>query len=270
MEGGRSAEAFEVCWIARRQRPAYRRKRAARRGLNLLLWMLTCRSVSVTFRGRPSHGFSQYTNVEPYAMNRWGVCLGLFCFLSTVGTAQEQPTKFEVGPFFTYLRIPDSDPINAQNQAELGGRFSWNFARHFALDAELEASPFRTTNLRTSYQGGYLSQGFAGVKSGKRWNRFGIFGKFRAGFNSYSGAIIQASQNGSLILTFGRRTDPSFDIGGIFEFYVSRRVLLRYDLGDAIIHYNSSSVMGPGGQAIPVPSEVRNNFQFSTAVAFRF
>lgn len=140
-------------------------------------------------------------------MNRWGVCLGVLCFLSTVGRAQEQPTKFEVGPFFTYLRIPDSSPINAQNQAELGGRFSWNFARHFALDAELEASPFRTTNLTTAYQGGYLSQGFAGVKSGKRWNRFGFCGKFRAGFNSYSGAIIQASQTASL--TFGRRTDPS-------------------------------------------------------------
>lgn len=201
-------------------------------------------------------------------MNRWGVCLGVFCFLSTVGTAQEQPTKFEVGPFFTYLRIPDSFPINAQNQAALGGRFSWNFARHFALDAELEASPFRTTNLTTSYQGGYLSQGFAGVKSGKRWNRFGMFGRFRAGFNSYSGAIIQASQTATL--TFGRRTDPSFDIGGIFEFYVSRRVLLRYDFGDTIIHYNSSSVMVTGGQPIPVPGEVRNNFQFSTGVAFRF
>lgn len=138
----------------------------------------------------------------------------------------------------------------------------------FACQRELEASPFRTTNLTTAYQGGYLSQGFAGLKSGKRWNRFGFFGKFRAGFNSYSGAIIQASQTASL--TFGRRTDPSLDIGGIFEFYVSARVLLRYDFGDTIIRYNSSSVMVTGGQPIPVPGAVRNNFQFSTAVAFRF
>ncbi len=71
-----------------------------------------------------------------------------------------------MGPLFTYLRVPDSIPINAQNQAEIGGRFSWNFSRHVALDTETEASPFRTTNLTTSYQGGYLLQTFAGIKAG--------------------------------------------------------------------------------------------------------
>jgi hypothetical protein len=50
-----------------------------------------------------------------------------------------------------------------------------------ALDAELEGSLFRTTNLTTSYQGGYLLQSFAGIKAGKRWEKFGIFGKFRPG-----------------------------------------------------------------------------------------
>jgi len=167
---------------------------------------------------------------------------------------------------FTYLRVPDSFPINAQNQAEIGGRFSWNFSRHVALDAELEGSLFRTTNLTTSYQGGYLLQSFVGIKAGKRWDKFGIFGKFRPGLTSYSG-VIRQFQSGTL--GFGRRTDPAFDLGGIVEFYVSRRILLRYDFGDTIIHYNSSSVT-ISGQRIPVPSELKNNFQFSTAIAFRF
>jgi len=70
-------------------------------------------------------------------------------FLNTHRTVQEQPTRVEIGPLFTYLALPDSIPINAQNQAEIGGRFSWNFSRHVALEAETEGSPFRTTNLTT-------------------------------------------------------------------------------------------------------------------------
>ena len=104
-------------------------------------------------------------------------------------------------------------------------------------------------------------QGFVGFKAGKRWNRFGAFGKFRPGLNSYSGAIKGITSTNPLTFQLGRRTDPSFDLGGIFEFYVSRRILLRYDLGDTIIHYNSGS---------GVPGLVKNNFQFSTAMAFRF
>src|SRR6266852_703110 len=74
------------------------------------------------------------------------ICLSCL-FSAPSGSSQEQPTRFEIGPLFTYLRVPDSIPINAQNQAEIGGRFSWNFTGHVALDAEIEASPFRTTNL---------------------------------------------------------------------------------------------------------------------------
>jgi len=191
----------------------------------------------------------------------------LLCFVAApIGRPQEKPIRFEIGPLFTYLRVPDSIPINAQNQAEIGGRFSWNFSRHVVLDAELEGSPFRTTNLTTSYQGGYLLRSFAGIKAGKRWDKFGIFRKCRPGLTSYSG-VIRQFQSGTL--GFARRTDPAFDLGGIAEFYVSRRVLLRNDFGDTIIHYNSSTIT-VSGQTIPSPGEVRNNFQFSTAIAFRF
>ena len=167
-----------------------------------------------------------------------------------VGWSQEKPTRFEIGPVFTYLRVPDSIPINAQNQAEIGGRFSWNFARHLALDAEIEASPFRTTNLETDWQGGHLSQAFIGLKSGKRWNRFGIFGKFRPGLDSYSGAIKGITATTIFPITYGRRTNPTFDVGGILEFYVSRRILFRYDFGDTIIHYNSGSTFVTGDRLL--------------------
>jgi len=194
---------------------------------------------------------------------------GFICLVTifSAGTTNAQEiSRFEAGPVFAYLRIPLSPPINDQNQAEIGGRFSWNVSRQIAVEGEVEASPFRTTNLTTPYQGGHLLQTFVGVKIGKRWDKFGVFGRFRPGFTSYSGVIKEFTTGAT---EFGRRTDPAFDVGGGFEFFVSRRILLRYDLGDTVIHYSSTSVR-ISGQAVPAPGVVRNNFQFSTGIAFRF
>ena len=186
---------------------------------------------------------------------------------SASAQCQNRPPKFEIGPLFTFLRVPSFFPINEQNQAELGGRFTWNVKSFFAIEAEAETSPFSTPFLYTAYQGGYLSQAFVGVKAGKRWNRFGLFAKFRPGLNSYSDAIKRDLPPASL--AYGRRTDPAFDVGGAFEIYISARLLLRYDAGNTIIDYRSSHIASPIGP-VPSPGAVRNNFQFSTAVVFRF
>ena len=190
--------------------------------------------------------------------------VALFC-----GSAQsqERATGFEVGPVFSFLRVPYSFPINPQNQAEFGGRFTWNLKSFLAIEFEAAASPFQTPNLTTAYQGGNIFQAFAGVKAGKRWNKFGVFAKFRPGLNSYSQVIRGHSQ--SMSLPFGRRIDPCFDVGGALEFYISRRLSIRYDAGDTIIDYRSSSVSNPT-TTLPIPGAVKNNFQFSTAVVFRF
>jgi hypothetical protein len=120
------------------------------------------------------------------------------------------------------IRVPFSPPINDQNQIALGGRLTWNFSKHFGLDGEMDASPVRTSNLTTAYQGGHLLKSFFGIKAGRRWDRFGMFGKFRPGRSSYSRVITNISQSS---FQFGRRTDPACDVGVITEFYVSRRIL---------------------------------------------
>jgi hypothetical protein len=181
--------------------------------------------------------------------------------------SQEGTPRFEAGPVFSFLRIPYSPPINEQNQAEFGGRFTWNLKPFFAIEFEAAASPFQTPNLTTAYQGGNIFQVFAGAKAGKRWNKFGVFAKFRPGLNSYSQVIRGHSQGMSL--PSGRRIDPCFDVGGVLEFYVSRRLLIRYDAGDTIIDYRSSSLSNPT-TTLPVPGATKNNFQISTAVLFRF
>lgn len=192
----------------------------------------------------------------------------LFAASSLLG--QEKPPRFEVGPVFSYLRIPSSPPITEQNQDEIGMRFSYNLRRILTLDAEIDISPSTTPNSSSSYQGGRLSQGFFGVKSGKRFSKVGIFGKFRPGFVSASSALTGESASPPPVsLQFGRRTDPAFDVGGVVEFYVSRRILLRYDAGDTIVHY-SDLTFHVSGQSVLVFGVVRNNFQFSTGLSVRF
>jgi hypothetical protein len=60
-------------------------------------------------------------------------------------------------------------------------------------------------------------QGFFGVKAGKRWQKGGgksIFSNERA-----------------------TSTEPDVDLGGVIEYYTSRGLILRFDLGDSVIHY---------------------------------
>lgn len=58
----------------------------------------------------------------------------------------------------------------------------------------------------------------------------------------------------------------------MFEVYLSRRWLLRFDGGDTIIRYgergiNSFTTSPP---IIIAPPETSHNFQFSTGASFRF
>jgi hypothetical protein len=69
------------------------------------------------------------------------------------------------------------------------------------------------------------------------------------------------------------------DIGGVLEFYPSKRIVTRFDAGDTIIHFNSRQVQAfsfdsTTGTFTPIPftqpSRTAHNFQFMASVGFRF
>jgi len=59
------------------------------------------------------------------------------------------------------------------------------------------------------------------------------------------------------------------DLGGVLEFYPSRRILTRIDVGDTIIHYSSDSFFP---FSLPPQPTTRNthNLQISAGIGFRF
>jgi hypothetical protein len=124
-------------------------------------------------------------------------------------------------------------------------------------------------------------QGLFGVKAGKRFQKWGIFGKARPGVVSFSegdSKFFLGSSDAFGILQ-GRQTHFAVDLGGVVEFYPSKRIVTRFEAGDTLIHYRrrqtSFLTFDPTtGATVLFPfttrSETRHNFQFAAGVGWRF
>lgn len=194
------------------------------------------------------------------------LCLALASSRPTI--AQQNPLRFEVGPVFSEYHAPALSRA-VTGQLQLGGRFTWNWLPHLSFEGEY-ASSLKKPGAESQNDGGYFSQALFGVKSGFRWQRWGIFAKFRPGFVSYSGAITSANQ-GSVTtpVTFGRLNEAAYDLGGGAEFILSRHWLFRYDASDLITHVGNRPFLLNGQQLTFLPITT-HNFETEVSVAFRF
>ena len=220
----------------------------------------------------------------------------LFLILISCGAINAQSedvSKFEVGAQFTVLSrnkptlifpsptiVPDD--YQASNRYGFGGRFTYNLTNSVAVEAEGNFFPGNDNfDNDLSAPSGEIFQSQFGVKAGKRFSKFGIFAKARPGFVTFFEA---SRMTGTTTITFnnqqfehglfttGKETDFSMDLGGVVEFYPSRRIVTRVDFGDTIIRYGEyrreSFVL-----SVPFltrPAETKHNFQFSVGVGFRF
>jgi len=107
------------------------------------------------------------------------------------------------------------------------GRLFFNFSRSAVVDVEAIRYPGKTSAL-------------LGIKSGKRFDRFGVFGKARTGLWYFDRGYFAA------------------DLGGVLEYYPSRHTTIRIDLGDTILFY--------GGTALGTV----HNFQPAIGFGYRF
>ena len=198
-------------------------------------------------------------------------------------------TRFEAGAHFTSLTLTPIRQLytmptaisgsQSKTAPGFGGRFTYNLTRHLAFEAETNLLP-RQTDLAVGATG-RITQGQFGIKAGRRFERFGFFGKARPGFVSFGSSLKQVGLDPFIFdnrviargaFAIRRRTFFSTDVGGVLEVYASRRWLLRFDGGDTIIRYgerriNTFTTNPPINIA---PPETRHNFQFSTGVGFRF
>jgi hypothetical protein len=206
-------------------------------------------------------------------------------FLFTDGKAQAQtdaPPKFEVGAQFSSLSI--NGAFSSRTEPGFGGRFTFNLTDNLALEAE--GNFFPRSELSNAFRtGGRAVEGLFGVKIGKRYHKFGFFGKARPGFVSFSQGVTEFSIVGQTGNPFSdinvrvkRLTHFALDLGGVLEFYPTRHLVTRFDVGDTIIRQGQTTIttfsQTPGGTFTPLPitfpTDTTHNFQFSAGVGYRF
>jgi hypothetical protein len=154
------------------------------------------------------------------------------------------PGNWEFGPLFSSMVIQrESGEDGVRTEPGVGGYFSYRFYGVFYADGDVLYFP-RGTNASGPHDGGEILQGLFGLKGGIRRNHFGIFGKVRPGFNSYSQALTAISATGQE--SYGRSTNLVLDTGGIVELYPTEHGTLRIEAGDTHIYFGTRSVNEDG------------------------
>jgi hypothetical protein len=204
---------------------------------------------------------------------------------SQSSAAGERVRRFEVGVQFSslVLRAPASGFGRFPASAEAGGglRFGFNATDDLAFEVEGNFYPRRRYGGNTAV-GGYPSQAQAGVKYGRRFRRFGVYGKARPGVVHFSSVSEVSGYEAFPFLDGTTFFSPTFretgktyfsmDVGGVFEFYPAKRLLARFDVGDTMIRYPVRD--NPQGFITTpppnLPAEFRHNLQVTAGIGFRF
>jgi len=171
-------------------------------------------------------------------MAAWNKCVWMTLVLTVPAIASAQGTeqRYELGGLVTYtfLRAIGSTDAGVGTEAVgLGGRLVYRAFPSLDLETEINFLP---GNSATS---GNHVQGLFGVKAGKRWQKGGIFLKARPGFIHFRRDPFGVAKPSGGFFLHERvaSTEPDIDLGGVVEYYTARGLILRFDLGDSVIHY---------------------------------
>jgi hypothetical protein len=135
----------------------------------------------------------------------------------------------------------------------IGGRFHFNVTEFLAADLELTRFPENSAgNFGETAMWG-------GIRAGKHFDRVGAFVKARPGWIHFGGEYFASRLD--------QKTHFMFDLGGIFEFYPSRRVFLRLEGGDMVIYFGGTRL---SNRPDPDALGTIHNFQSGVGFAFRF
>lgn len=179
-----------------------------------------------------------------------------------------------------FSRLEDSH----QTEVGFGGRITYNFNKNIAVEVEANYFPVNRlpgtgkerdrilgTNEFVRYfvePKGRKFQAVAGPKIGYRGKKFGIFGKIRPGLfyvGRFPSIPFLSASPATVDFEDVKAVFFATDVGGVVEFYPSKRTVLRFDVGDTIIVYKAGIQPKEFN-----PGFTRHTFQFSTGFGFRF
>ena len=175
--------------------------------------------------------------------NRLIILSVLVSLLYTAATAQSEH-PLEVGAQLTVLTL---DPLG-EKPLGVGVRASYDLPwKKLTIAPELEFN-----YLCNDSPGDDDKQLLAGIRTGIKSDKFGFFLKARPGLVHFGS---------------GGPNNLAVDLGGVFEYYASPRVAIRFDLGDTIIRFPKPVFPGTN---FAKPAGWYHNEQSSIGVSFRF
>ena len=185
------------------------------------------------------------------------VILLLLCQAQIIRAQTETP-KVEVGIHFSLLRLSEFEDTTPG----VGGRITFNPTKRLGLEAEFTHYPNHIIGSRSRMLGLF------GLKAGQRFDKLGIFAKARPGFIYLFDAQVRCLPGitSPQACIFDDRIKFALDLGGVVELYPSRRTVIRFDVGDALIRFDRARLT-------PVPAfraEVTHNLQLNVGVGLRF
>ena len=205
--------------------------------------------------------------------------ISIFILHSVALSQSQEVPKFELAAEFTILERDDF--FKGRTEPGIGGRFTYNLNKVFALEAAAYFFPKQCFDCPNN---GRVSQAVGGLKAGKRFESWGVFGKVRPGVVSFSDGELNIFPTGPVTPTSvfevqqNRVTSFATDVGAVLEFYPSKRIVTRFDAGDTIIYSTrrttnnvrfdpatNTTFIGP----VTSPARTTHSFQFMASVGFR-
>lgn len=193
----------------------------------------------------------------------------LFLTMPTVAVAQSSESRVEAGVFFTYAkleRIGSTDHDVGTTTAGLGGRVAWRLFRNVDIDTEVAVHPRAGVS-------GYRVQGFLGMKAGASFGGFGLYAKARPGFLYFEKDPFGVGSAGPTFSfsQWAHSVEPALDLGVTIEYDTPAKLVVRFDVGETIVRYNSRTVVS--SQLLPPRVEggfTTRNRQWSLGLGKRF
>lgn len=186
--------------------------------------------------------------------------------------------KFEVGGDISTVTFG-----SGTTDLGVGGRFTYNLNSHVALEA---AGYYFPNNCNfCGRNSGRVSEGLFGVKIGKRFDKWGIFGKVRPGVVSFSKgkfdivSLTSSTVPLSFVTVEKRLTNFALDVGGVLEFYPTKRIITRMDFGTTIDHTRPQTINFPAFDPVTgtyslrpftTPAQNRGTLQLTFGIGYRF
>lgn len=169
-------------------------------------------------------------------------------------TDEASDRKLGVGVGFTTLNLGRS----VEAKQGVGARVTYNIFDNLAVEAEVNS--YSEKGQIFGRQGsGPLTQALFRMLPGRRFENFRVSGKLGAGITRFEHTIVSDRfDNGRLVgSNFGAVNRPTFDVGGVAEFFPSKAFSVRFDVSDILIRKPCPIFIPTGspGPTFPTPPD---------------